>query len=95
MHRTCLILLACLPLAACGGMAGTYLCEDVGYLDSVELTRDGKVYAQANVFGNVQKTAGTWKVDGDRLITDVSGQSNVFDIKDGNLVLGKGQCTRQ
>jgi hypothetical protein len=95
MNRTLLALLGFLPLAACGGMAGTYACENVGFVKSIELTSDGKVFADADVYGTTQKTAGTYKVDGDRLIADVGGQSSVFDIKDGKLVVGDGQCTRK
>jgi hypothetical protein len=95
MIRYPMIILSLLPLAACGGMAGTYACENVGFVKSIELTSDGKVFAEADVYGTTQKTAGTYKVDGDRLITDVSGQSSVFDLVDGKLVLGDGQCTRK
>jgi hypothetical protein len=76
-------------------MAGTYSCDNLGFVKSVELTGDGKVFAEADIYGTTQKTAGTYEIDGDRLITDVGGQSNVFDIVDGNLVAGDGQCTRR
>lgn len=95
MIRHLLTILSPLTLAACGGMAGTYACENVGFVKTIELTNDGKVFAEADVYGTTQKTAGTYEVDGDRLITDVGGQSNVFDIKGGKLVLGDGQCTRK
>lgn len=95
MKCSSLAVLGLLPLAACGGMAGTYTCENVGFVRSVKLTSDGKVFAEADIYGTIQKTAGTYEVDGDRLIADVGGQSSVFDIEDGKLVLGDGQCTRK
>jgi hypothetical protein len=92
MTRHPLILLAFLPLAACGGLAGTYVCEGMDGVATIELTGDGNLLAEPSLHG---VPAGTYKIDGNRLITDVGGRSNVFDIKDGNLVLGDGQCTKQ
>ncbi len=92
------LLLAALPLllAACGNkMAGTYACEGVGYVTKVELTSDGKIFAEADVFGNVQKTAGTYEVEGKRLIGTVNGETSVFDIEDGNLLAHGGKCVQQ
>jgi hypothetical protein len=95
MKRNILTLIALLPLAGCGGMAGTYSCENVGFVRTIELTSHGMVFAEADIYGTTQKTAGTYKLDGDRLITDVGGRSNVFDVVDRKLVLGNGQCTRK
>jgi hypothetical protein len=95
MTRHPLIILAFLPLAACGGMAGTYSCENIGFLDSIELTSNGKAFVENKIVGTSQKIATTYEVEGKRLIIHAGGLAGVFDIEDGNLVAGDGQCTRQ
>lgn len=86
---------ACMLLSACGGgndIAGTYTCENLGFVKSIELTPKGKIYAKAEVLGETQQTAGTYEIDGNRLIGTVNGETTVMDIDDGILVSGQGKC---
>ena len=86
---------AALALGGCGGgLSGTYVCKDVGPVDRIELTSDGKIYAEANVYGVEQRTAGTYEIDGERLVSSVNGSSTVFGIDGGDLTYGNGRCTK-
>jgi len=98
--RGCLIRsLACaflpLLLASCTpGVKGVYTCEG-GLLDSISLESGGKAYASATMFGMKQQRAGTYTVDGDKVVITINGDSTVFTHSgktlDGGVIAGK--CT--
>lgn len=84
----------CVLLIACSGndVAGIYACQDLGFVETIELTRDGRIYTKAKVLGETQQTAGTYEIDGTRLIAVVNGSTTVMDIDNGAFVLGEGKC---
>lgn len=92
--RHALAAFICMLLSGCGGndIAGTYTCENVGFVKSIELTPGGKIYTKAEVLGETQQTAGTYEIDGTRLVGTVDGTTTVMDIENGILVYGKGKC---
>lgn len=75
-------------LAACGsGVAGDYGGDECLY-DKLTLMSNGDVYL--TVFGTDQ--AGQYKMDGDRIVVTIAGQSAVFTKNGRNLeanVLGE------
>lgn len=74
----------------CAGMGGPSLLE----LVSIELTPDGKAYLKGETFQGPQEKAGTYEVDGARLITTVDGQTTVMTIDGRSLTLGDGLCVQ-
>lgn len=88
------VIVTCVLLSACGGndITGTYTCESLGFVKSIELTPDGRIYTKAEVLGETQQTAGTYEVDGTKLIATVDGSTTVMGIDNGALVSGEGEC---
>lgn len=80
-------------------VSGTYICAGLGHLRafelvSIELTPDGKTYLKGETFTGPQEKAGSYEIDGKRLITTVDGQMTVMAIDGRSLSLGNGLCVR-
>lgn len=84
-------------LAACGGgVAGhTYGGDDCLY-DKLEFRSGGKVFISISMMGNEIVNAGTYELDGDRVIVSDGARSAVMTRKDdGSLEAGMlGTCVR-
>lgn len=82
-----------------GSVSGAYVCAGTGHLSlveltSLELTPDGKAYLKGETFQGSQEKAGTYEIDGKRLITTVDGQTTVMAIDGRSLTLEDGLCVR-
>lgn len=81
------------------GVSGAYVCAGLGRLSafelvSIELTPDGKAYLKGESFTGPQEKAGSYEIDGQRLITTVDGQTTVMTIDGHSLTQGDGLCVR-
>ena len=87
-------LLALILFGCSSGVKGVYVCKG-GFLDTLNLQSDGKLYATASMFGMKQERVGTYTVDGDRIVMTVNGESSVFHRKGKRLDGGEllGLCT--
>lgn len=75
----CALLTSCLLLAGCGGMSGTYENAESG--NKIEFTGDS-VYV---TIAPAPTIAGTYEIDGEKVILKMEGQSIVLTRKGSSL----------
>lgn len=100
--RLTMLLMGGLFLSACGsggarglsGVAGNYTCTD-SILETLNLTSSGKVYATMMFLGQKMEKAGTYEVDGAKVIVKLDTPA-VFTRSGNTLDAGvNGKCTKR